>query len=159
MRTFEIMVEDGERVVVTKNVEVKVVGNYEPPDMGAGYDVVQISTESHEDIIKIDENGFAWKMADCLDNGNSSFTGKEIWSSEFWEQCRPTIREQLLILGMKHDELDNHCSDLYVKKNDISESFIKTLEGDIKTFKDNIAGELWYDIPFAYSEYFVERNK
>lgn len=39
-----------------------------------------------------------------------------------------TIKEQLLQLGMKPEEIDNHCSDLYVKKNAISEKFVSEYE-------------------------------
>ncbi|GCD12624.1 hypothetical protein [Clostridium tagluense] len=66
-----------------------------------------------------------------------------------------TMKEQLLELGMKEAELDNHCSDLYVLKNDISTGFLKNYEFkcNVKTFKSEIDGLIWYEFPFVYTEY------
>jgi len=63
--------------------------------------------------------------------------------------------EELLNLGMQENELDHHCSDLYVKKNSISTKFVNEYEFkmNVTTFIDAIDHELWYDIPFAYVEY------
>ena len=70
-----------------------------------------------------------------------------------------TIKEILLEMGMEENEIDNHCSDLYVKKNDISTSFVNEYEfkQNVTTFRDQIEGQIWYDIPFAYSEYYINR--
>ncbi len=71
-----------------------------------------------------------------------------------------TIKEQLIQLGMKPEEIDNHCSDLYVKKNAISEKFVAEYEfkQNVKTFTDEIEHKIWYEIPFAYAEYYNERG-
>jgi len=71
-----------------------------------------------------------------------------------------TIREQLLELGMKQEEIDNHCSDLYVLKNSISDKFVSEYEfkQNVKTFVDDIEHKLWYEIPFAYTEYYKNRG-
>jgi len=71
-----------------------------------------------------------------------------------------TIKEELIQLGMKPEEIDNHCSDLYVKKNAISEKFVSEYEfkNIVKTFVDDIEHKLWYEIPFAYTEYY-KKNK
>lgn len=70
-----------------------------------------------------------------------------------------TIYQQLLELGMKKEELSSYCSDLYVKKNAISDEFVKNYEfkNSVRTFKSQIDGKVWYDIPLAYSEYFNKR--
>ena len=39
-----------------------------------------------------------------------------------------TLREIIIDAGMKKEELDNHCSDLYVKVNDISKKVIDSYE-------------------------------
>ena len=71
-----------------------------------------------------------------------------------------TIKQQLLNLGMKEEEIGNWCSDLHVLKNDISTKFINEYEfkQNVKTFRSEIDGSIWYDVPFAYSEYYNERN-
>lgn len=67
-----------------------------------------------------------------------------------------TIREQLLKLGMRPEEIDNHSSDLYVLKNSISEKFVSEYEFkmNVTIFRDNIEGKIWYEIPFAYTEHY-----
>jgi len=70
-----------------------------------------------------------------------------------------TIKEQLIQLGMEPEEIGNHCSDLYVKKNAISEKFVAGYEfkNIVKTFVDDIEHKLWYEIPFAYPEYYNKK--
>lgn len=73
-----------------------------------------------------------------------------------------TIKQQLLNLGMKENEIDNHESDLYVLKNAISENFISTYEfkQNVETFKDEIDKDIWYVIPFGYMpEHMAKRIK
>ena len=74
-----------------------------------------------------------------------------------------TPRETLLSLGMKPEEIDNHYSDLYVLKNDISTKFVNGLYADQKrnvtTFVSQIDKKVWYDMPFMYEEYYEKRKK
>lgn len=72
-----------------------------------------------------------------------------------------TIKKELLKLGIQENEIDSHCSDLYVKKNEISEKFINEYEykQNVTTFTDNIEGKIWYEIPFANEEYFEGKIK
>jgi hypothetical protein len=71
-----------------------------------------------------------------------------------------TEREKLLSLGMKEDELDNHCSDLYVLINPISEKWLETYEyrQNVTKFMSQIDNRLWYNVPFAYHEYYTKRR-
>jgi len=66
-----------------------------------------------------------------------------------------TMYEELLSLGMQENELGNWCSDLHVLKNSISTKFINAYEFkmNVTTFRSEIDGLIWYDIPFAYTEY------
>jgi hypothetical protein len=74
-----------------------------------------------------------------------------------------TPRETLLSLGMKPEETDNHYSDLYVLKNDISTKFVNGLYADQKrnvtTFVSQIDKKVWYGMPFMYEEYYEKRKK
>jgi len=72
-----------------------------------------------------------------------------------------TIREQLLKMGMQPEQIDNHCSDLYVLKNEISTEFVNNYEfkSIVTKFRSEIDGLIWYEIPFAYTEYYEERNR
>jgi len=71
-----------------------------------------------------------------------------------------TIKQQLLELGIKQEELGNYCSDLHVLKNSISESFVSGYEfkQNVTTFRSQIDGKIWYDIPFAYTEHYKNRG-
>lgn len=70
-----------------------------------------------------------------------------------------TTKERLIQLGMKENEIDSHCSDLYVKVNSISKKFVESeyqFPKNVTTFIDNIDHVRWYDIPFAYEEYYTK---
>ena len=71
-----------------------------------------------------------------------------------------TIKEQLLELGMKPEEIDSHCSDLYVLKNSISDKFVSGYEfkQNVKSFRSELDGKIWYEILFAYTEYYKNRG-
>lgn len=66
-----------------------------------------------------------------------------------------TMYQELLSLGMKEEELGNWCSDLHVMKNAISDKFVNEYEFkmNVTKFRSEIDGLIWYDIPFAYTEY------
>lgn len=59
-------------------------------------------------------------------------------------------------LGIKHD---HHESDLYVPVNAQTKTMMNDYEYArlVTTFKDQVTGNLWYDIPFAYTPWWEER--
>lgn len=72
-----------------------------------------------------------------------------------------TLKEILINAGIKESEIDNHCSDLYVKVTEISKKVIDSYEykQNVTTFTDEIEHKLWYDVAFAYPEYyFLEKE-
>jgi len=72
-----------------------------------------------------------------------------------------TIKEQLIQLGMRPEEISNHESDLYVLKNKISEKFVLEykFKQNVSTFISQIDKEIWYDIPFGYMpEHYAQRK-
>lgn len=60
---------------------------------------------------------------------------------------------------MAPDEIDHHESDLYLKKNEVSDKLISNykFKNNVTIFRDQIDGVLWYDIPFAYHREFDEK--
>lgn len=56
---------------------------------------------------------------------------------------------------MRQDEISHHESDLYLKKNEVSEKLVKNYEfkNGVKMFVSQIDGMMWYDIPFAYDPF------
>ena len=63
-----------------------------------------------------------------------------------------TIHEKLKAAGV---ELDSHESDLYAKVDDKSRPIIKEyeFEQNVKTFRSEIDGSMWYDIPFGNDDF------
>jgi lipopolysaccharide biosynthesis regulator YciM len=57
---------------------------------------------------------------------------------------------------MQPDEIGTHCSDLYLLKNSVSEKLVSQYEFrcNVTTFRSQIDGKIWFDIPFAYYPYF-----
>ena len=50
------------------------------------------------------------------------------------------------------EDWDHHYSDLYCKVTEDTRAIISKYEYKrcVSTFIDNVTGQLWYDIPFAY---------
>ena len=58
-------------------------------------------------------------------------------------------------------ELDHHYSDLYAKDCEITRKILADYawKKNSKMFKSNIDGEMWWDIPFAYTPYWNSMGK
>ena len=67
------------------------------------------------------------------------------------EEKSMSIYQKALALMEKKD-IDNHCSDLYLRKNEISTKLVNEYEfkQNVTTFRDQIDNDIWYEIPFAY---------
>lgn len=67
------------------------------------------------------------------------------------------LYEQLLKEGVP---LDHHESDLYALKTPVSERLIRTyrFRSNVTTFRSQIDGKIWYDIPFAYTPAWTKRS-
>lgn len=63
-----------------------------------------------------------------------------------------SLYQQLLQLGMKPEELGSWQSDLHVKKNKISDEWLKTYKWkqNVHMFRSQIDHTPWYDVPFGY---------
>ena len=67
-----------------------------------------------------------------------------------------TIYEQLKAAGVP---LDHHESDLYARVEPKSRAIVAANYPSAKMFRSQIDGELWYDIPFAYDPWWIERGQ
>ena len=72
-----------------------------------------------------------------------------------------TLYEDCVKAGVK---VEGRYSDLYIPVNEITtplvEKHIKDGGARPETFKSNIPPhDLWYDVPFAYTPYWVEKEK
>lgn len=61
---------------------------------------------------------------------------------------------------MQPKDIDHWCSDLYLKVTDESKALVSEYEfnNHVKTFIDAIDHVLWYEIPFAYTPYYSNRE-
>lgn len=67
-----------------------------------------------------------------------------------------TLYQDVLESGI---ECSNHESDLYVLANSDSLSIIKKHNvAYYSSFKSNIDGKLWYDIPFMFDPFWQKRS-
>lgn len=62
----------------------------------------------------------------------------------------------VVIKELDSKDIDHHASDLYVRKTPESTEIINRLSNKslVSTFKDNIDGDIWYELPFCYTPHF-----
>ena len=65
----------------------------------------------------------------------------------------PATIHAALAQVLKPSEIDHRATDLYCKVTPESRALVAQLPqiGLVETFRDQITGELWFDIPFCYS--------
>lgn len=58
-------------------------------------------------------------------------------------------------------EIDSHTSDMYIPVTDETRNLVSLYEfkQNVTTFKNEIDGTLWFDIPFAYEPYWHQASK
>ena len=68
-----------------------------------------------------------------------------------------SIYEKMVQSGVR---IENHCSDLYVQKNAITDRIISSYEfpACVSVFTDNIDCSPWYCISFAYEPFWSEKQ-
>lgn len=76
---------------------------------------------------------------------------------------RPDLVYEKLVAVMKPEDIDHHESDLYVRWTNASEKVLEECgKGSglwVESFRDQITGKLWFDIPFAYTPFWEERAR
>jgi len=57
--------------------------------------------------------------------------------------------------------IGSHESDLYCKVTKVSKKIVEryVLKRSVRSFKNQIDGSLWFDIPFEYEPYYSRLNK
>ena len=76
-----------------------------------------------------------------------------------------SLMEHLLESGYPPEDIDHHCSDLYVYVTPLTTRVIKAwlkyngyTDTLVQTFKDQITGRMMYDIAFQYIPSLYEKN-
>lgn len=66
----------------------------------------------------------------------------------------------VLVKELPAEDIDHHDSDLYVRKTPKSTEIINrlTTKSLLSTFKDNIDGDIWYELPFCFSPHFQKEG-
>ena len=67
---------------------------------------------------------------------------------------------QKAVESMQGNEIDHHQSDLYLKVTPVSQELVNNYEfkGNVKRFYSRIDKSEWFDIPFAYSPYWMRKS-
>ncbi len=67
------------------------------------------------------------------------------------------IFEEIKKVGVEYSSWQ---SDLYFPKNKTTDEIVSRYEfkGNVTTFKDNITGNTWYDVPFAYDPFWESKG-
>ena len=67
---------------------------------------------------------------------------------------------QKAVESMQGNEIDHHQSDLYLKVTPISQELVNNYEfkGNVKRFYSRVDNSSWFDIPFAYSPYWMRKS-
>lgn len=75
---------------------------------------------------------------------------EEIDPGEIYEKAKSILPKE---------DIDHHATDLYLRVSPKSTELVNSMKyrnnGMISTFKDNIDGDLWYELPFCYP--YIER--
>lgn len=77
------------------------------------------------------------------------------------EKIQPGNIYSVLVKELPAEDIDHHYSDLYVRKTPKSTEIVNrlTTKSLLSTFKDNIDGDIWYELPFCYTPYFGESKE
>ena len=69
------------------------------------------------------------------------------------EKIEPSNIHAVLVKELPAEDIDHHDSDLYVRKTPKSTEIINrlTTKSLLSTFKDQIDGDTWYELPFCFS--------
>jgi hypothetical protein len=68
-----------------------------------------------------------------------------------------TLYEELTNAGV---EIDSHESDLYFPRTDETKAILDNhpaQKNNASTFRNNINGEVWFDVPFSYDPFWEKR--
>ena len=63
------------------------------------------------------------------------------------------------VLKSMNVNIDNHYSDLYAPATNEVLKVLDSFGVSYSTFKNNINGEAWVDVPFQYDPYWENKNK
>ena len=76
------------------------------------------------------------------------------------EKIQPGNIYSVLVKELPAEDIDHHDSDLYVRKTPKSTEIINrlTTKSLLSTFKDNIDGDIWYELPFCFSPHFQKEG-
>ena len=73
---------------------------------------------------------------------------------ESTEEIDPGDIYDIAVKTLPKEDIDHHASDLYLRKTPESTALINKMKyrnsGLLSTFRDNIDGDIWYELPFCY---------
>jgi len=113
-------------------------------------------------IVKASASGSGNPFYDKLSDKDKRFvknTNKKM-AEDVWEVNPGNICE-IAMKTLPAEDIDHHESDLYIRKTPESTALINKMQykdcGLLTTFRDQIEGDIWYELPFCYSGFWQER--
>ncbi len=83
--------------------------------------------------------------------------GGDRWTGQLAEQSkgRETLDVSTIYAAAKEQgiETDSHESDLYLKDSPITKALLGVAHVNAKSFRHQVDGSLWWEIPFAFSPF------
>ena len=72
---------------------------------------------------------------------------------------KPEFRDVYAALVAAGCQIDNHESDLYVKADETSRRIIRESGWYCSSFRNQIDGTTWFDLPFAFAPFWNKRQR
>lgn len=165
----------------------KFINNLDTEDLtseklqGVVNNVYAKAIKDHKKTAKIAEDNLEDKDKETVEfiksnhdrlKANKEKVAKEINENKSVRRPRKNITEEkdggilpgdvynVLIKEVPAEDIDHHLSDLYVRKTPKSTEIMNrlTIKSLLSTFRSQIDGDIWYELPFCYSPHF-EKNE
>lgn len=139
----------GDKVIYEPNMWDRMTSGVEPGDIGV------ITTEGTFKGIYADP-ARKYIMVEWEKSGREGVSPESLKKNS---KCAD-VKSIFEMVKEKGIEFDNHESDLYIPKNEVTESLISVYDfkETVKTFRSQKDGKTWYDIPFAYDPFWEKKG-
>lgn len=146
---------DGGKVVYKESKQVNEVAENE-------FEVVKYKGNQYGIWAKTSKNWMMFgKKADLEKRVKELNAGHKDYKKIDEALLEPGNIYSVLVKELPAEDIDHHYSDLYVRKTPKSTEIVNrlTTKSLLSTFKDNIDGDTWYELPFCYTPHFGESKK
>lgn len=157
----ELTDDQVEEIIDIFNDEYENNWDYDSFESAGAMDKEEIAVAAIRTFPNIDEQkiyDLFWDWAHGIESDDYYESFKD---NKLKEDIQPGDIHSILAKELPAEDIDHHNSDLYVRKTPKSTEIINKLTNKslLSTFKDNIDGDIWYELPFCYTPYFGESKE